>query len=272
MALRSFPRRPLLLLVLLALALSALDAAAQREFAGIPWGTPPAEAAERIRAAGYQLRSAGPHGDLTFAGPDGAELLAVFDPRGLVFVEARWQEPAERLPARFERMADSMRAVLGAPDMANRDDYERSITWLGAERGGAGLVYSRGGGIPPLLSLTHWDPGYEEEVERREGPAEVVRPLDDTPPWAEVAGCSEGSALQPRGRTRTTDGAMDGGRSAPARPLARHARRAAPWLRGAGGRRSVCPGRNGTPRHPWRRGAGAADGTGLAPGPFHTAV
>src|SRR5687768_4201068 len=168
-----------LLLVLLALALSAEDAAAQREFAGIPWGTPAAEATERIRAAGYELRGTGPHGDLTFGGPDGVEFLAVFDPRGLVYVQARWHEPAERLPERFERMADSMRAVLGAPTMAGRDDYERSMTWLGAEWGGVDLVYGRGGGIPPLLSLTHWGRGYEEEVERREGPArEVVRPVD----------------------------------------------------------------------------------------------
>lgn len=181
MSSRSLPRRSILLPVLLALALSAVDAAAQREFAGIPWGTPPAEAAERIRAAGYELRGTGQNGDLTFGGADGVELLAVFDPRGLVFVEARWLEPAERLPARFERMADSMRAVLGVPDMANRDDYERSMTWRGPEWGGVDLVYSRGGGIPPMLSLTHWGPGYEEEIERREGPAEVVRPLDDTP-------------------------------------------------------------------------------------------
>lgn len=182
MASRSLPRRSNLLPILLALALSAVDAAAQREFAGMPWGTPAAEVTERIRAAGYELRGTGPHGDLTFGGPDGAELLAVFDPRGLVFVEARWLEPAERLPARYERMADSMRAVLGTPDMSDRDDYERSMTWLGAESGGVGLVYSRGGGIPPMLSVSHWGPGYEEEVERREGPArEVVQLPDDTP-------------------------------------------------------------------------------------------
>lgn len=181
MASRSLRRRSILLPVLLALALSAPDAAAQREFAGIPWGTPPAEATERLRAAGYAPRGTGEHGDRTFGGADGVELLAVFDPRGLVFAEARWLEPADQLPARYERMADSMRAVLGAPTVAERDDYERSMTWLGAESGGVGLVYSRGGGIPPMLSVTHWGPGYEEEVERREGPAEVVRPLDDTP-------------------------------------------------------------------------------------------
>lgn len=183
MASRSLPRRSLLLPVLLALALSAVDAAAQREFAGIPWGTPPAEATERIRAAGYELRGTGPHGDLTFGGPDGAELLAVFDPRGLVLVEARWLEPAERLPVRFERMADSMRAELGAPSTSNRDDYERSMTWLGAEWGGVDLVYSRSEGYPPpVLSLSHWGPGYEEEVERREGPAREVQVPADPPP------------------------------------------------------------------------------------------
>jgi hypothetical protein len=181
MASPSLPRRSLLLPLLLALALSAVDAAAQREFAGIPWGTPPAQAAERLRAAGYELRSTGAHGDLTFGGADGAELFAMFDPRGLVFVQARWLEPAERLPTRYDRMADSMRAVLGTPDRSDRDDYERAMTWLGAESGGVDLVHGRGGGIPPLLSLTHWGPGYEQEVERREGPAQVVRPVDDTP-------------------------------------------------------------------------------------------
>lgn len=183
MASRYLPRRSILLPVLLALALSAPDAAAQREFAGIPWGTPPGEATERIRAAGYELRGTGEHGDLTFGRADGAELLAVFDPRGLVFVEARWLEPAERLPARYERMADSMRAVLGAPGTSNRDAYERSMTWLGAGSGGVDLVYSRGeGGPPPLLSLTHWGPGYEEEVTRREGSAPRVQVPADPPP------------------------------------------------------------------------------------------
>jgi hypothetical protein len=183
MASRSRPRPSILLPVLLALAVSAPDVAAQREFAGIPWGTPPAEAAERLRAAGYEPRGTGEHGDLTFGGPDGAQLLAVFDPRGLVLVEARWLEPADRLPARFERMADSMRAVLGAPSTSNRDDYERSMTWLGAEWGGVDLVYSRGeGGPPPLLSLTHWGPGYEEEVTRREGSTPEVQVPADPPP------------------------------------------------------------------------------------------
>lgn len=183
MASRSLPRRSILLPVLLALAFSAVDAAAQREFAGIPWGTPPAEATERIRAAGYELRGTGPHGDLTFGGADGAELRAEFDPRGLVSVQVRWVEPAEGLPARFERMADSMRAVLGAPSTSNRDDYERSMTWLGEEWGGADLVYSRSeGDPPPWLSLSHWGPGYEEEIERREGPAQEVHVPADPPP------------------------------------------------------------------------------------------
>lgn len=183
MASRSFPRRSLLLPVLLSLALSAVDAGAQREFAGIPWGTPPAEAMERIRAAGYELKGTGPHGDLTFGGPEGVELVAIFAPRGLVHVEARWQVPAERLPGRFDRMADSMRAVLGAPTMAGRDNYERTMTWLGAEWGGVDLVYSRSEGYPPpLLSLSHWGPGYEEEVTRREGPATGVQvPADPLP-------------------------------------------------------------------------------------------
>lgn len=180
---RSLPRRSLLLPVLLALAFSAVDAAAQREFAGIPWGTPPAEAMERLRAAGYELKGTGQYGDLTFGGPEGVELVAIFAPRGLVHVEARWEVPPDRLPARFERMADSMRAVLGAPTTAGRYDYERTMTWLGAEWGGVDLVYSRSEGYPPpQLSLTHWGAGYEEEVMRREGPATEMQVPADPPP------------------------------------------------------------------------------------------
>lgn len=170
-------------ILLFGLILAPFSAAAQREFAGIPWGTPPAEAMERLRAAGYALRGTGQYGDLMFGGPEGVELLAVFAPRGLVHVEARWEMPPDRLPARFERMADSMRAVLGAPTTAGRDNYERTMTWLGAEWGGVDLVYSRSEGYPPpQLSLSHWGPGYEEEVMRREGPATQVQVPADPPP------------------------------------------------------------------------------------------
>ncbi|HEU0299523.1 MAG TPA: hypothetical protein VFR37_08720 [Longimicrobium sp.] len=156
------------LLVLLAIVLAAGDASAQLEFAGIPWGTPVDSASARIQRAGYAFRGEDQLGDRVFGGPDGMDLVAMFDSTGLVLVEATWMDRPELLPARYERMADSMRRALGAPDTANADEYERFGTW---KRGEAVLdlfFRPRGGGLDTALILRHAGPGYEAEYERRD--------------------------------------------------------------------------------------------------------
>lgn len=157
--------RPLALLV--ALAASAGDAAAQLEFGGIAWGTSPDSTRARIQRAGYELRGQDQEGDWVFGAPGRVDLVAVFDSAGLVFVDAFWLEEPARLPARHDRMADSMRAVLGAPDSAHADRHGRYMTW---RRGGATLelvldpdVSARDG----ALFIRHTGPGYAAEFERR---------------------------------------------------------------------------------------------------------
>lgn len=158
--------RPLALFA--ALAASPVDAAAQLEFAGIPWGTSPDRARASIQRAGYALRGQDQEGDWVFGAPGRVDLVAVFDSAGLVFVDVYWLEESARLSARHDRMADSLRAVLGAPDSANADRHGRYTTW---RRGGATLelvFHPDDSARDASLFTRHTGPGYAAEFERRD--------------------------------------------------------------------------------------------------------
>jgi hypothetical protein len=159
--------RRFLLPLLAALALSVGDAAAQLEFRGIAWGTSPDSTRAAIERAGYPFRGVDQDGDWVFGGPEPMDVVAMFDSAGLVYVEMQWMEEPDRLPARYERMADSMRRALGAPDSAHADEYERYVRWL---RGGADLELffrPRGGGLDTALTVRHYGPGWQAEDLRR---------------------------------------------------------------------------------------------------------
>jgi hypothetical protein len=153
--------------VLAALAFTAGDAAAQLEFRGIAWGTPPDGTRAAIERAGYPFRGVDQDGDWVFGGPESLDLVAMFDSAGLVYVEQQWMQAPDGLPARYERMADSLRRHLGAPDTTNADEYERFMVW---RRGGAELELffrPRGGGLDTALTVRHHGPGWGAEDLRR---------------------------------------------------------------------------------------------------------
>lgn len=161
------PTSRLLLLLLFALGLRAEGAAAQLEFRGIPWGASPDDARAAIERAGHPFRGQDQDGDHVFGGPDRMDVVAMFDSAGLVYVESTWLDDPDGLPARFERLGDSLRASLGAPDTANEDEYERFMRW---RRDGAELELffrPRGGGLDTALTVKHYGPGWEAEDLRR---------------------------------------------------------------------------------------------------------
>lgn len=169
---RSLPRRSTRIAIAAALVLFAEDADAQLEFAGTPWGAAREAATERIRSAGYTYRGVDQDGDPVFGAADSVDVVAMFGEGGLVHVEAVWQRDPDALPARYGRMADSMRAALGAPDTASVDEgeefSERFVTW---NRDGVTLqLYyrPRSGGLDTALILSHQGPGWEAEYERRD--------------------------------------------------------------------------------------------------------
>jgi hypothetical protein len=115
------------------LALSAGEAAAQLEFAGIAWGTPAGQAADRLRGMGYVARGVDQNGDHVFRGPDGEMLVAKLSPDGLVQVQVEWTRDPARLPARYARLADSLHAALGKPYAEGHDDaasWTRDEAWV----------------------------------------------------------------------------------------------------------------------------------------------
>jgi hypothetical protein len=161
--------RPSIVIPLVAaLALFARDAAAQLEFAGIPWGTGIAETTERIRGAGYTLRGTDQEGDVVFGAADGVDLFAMFDSAGLVYVEASWERDPDHIPARYTRMADSLRAALGTPDDELGGDGERTVLWRRDAVEAELYLRPRSGGLDTLLILRHSGPGWVAELERRD--------------------------------------------------------------------------------------------------------
>lgn len=155
------------LALLAAVVASVGDAAAQLEFGGIPWGTPADSARARIQRAGYPFRGQDQDGDGVFGAPGRVDLVAVFDSAGLVFVDALWLEEPDSLSARHDRMADSLRAVVGAPDSAKADRHGRYMIW---RRDGATLeliLHPDDSSLDAALFVRHTGPGYVAEFERR---------------------------------------------------------------------------------------------------------
>jgi hypothetical protein len=152
------------LALLAALACSAGDAAAQLEFAGIPWGTPPQATANRLHSLGYCLRGVDQEGDWVFFGPDGEEVVAVMSPTArLVGVEVRWRGDRGRISTLYTRMRDSMVAVHGM-SFNERSD---GAAWNRA--GNVLQLWQLGPQAHPGYSLTlfHGGPGGPAEEERR---------------------------------------------------------------------------------------------------------
>lgn len=159
--------RPLFAVLLLSLILAPVSASAQLEFGGISWGTPVEGATERIRQAGHPFRGVDQEGNPVFRAPDGGDLVATFDSVGLVGVELAWFRDPGRLPARFARLADSLRRVYGSPDSQADAEEEPRLVW---EREGAMLelfLFPRGGGMDSVLMLQHHGAGWEAEFDRR---------------------------------------------------------------------------------------------------------
>lgn len=149
--------------VFAALFLSAADAAAQMEFAGIPWGTPPRETADRLQALGYRLRGVDQEGDWVFRGPDGAEVIAVMDTAGLISVDVRWYERPDEFPRRLQVLVDSLTAAFGEP--LNRE--EESAVWNRQEAWVHLFMRRAYGGRDSMLFLAHTRPGGLGDEPRR---------------------------------------------------------------------------------------------------------
>jgi hypothetical protein len=121
------------LCLLAALALSAGDAAAQLEFAGIAWGTPAEQTADRLQAMGYVLRGVDQNGDHVFRGPGGEMLVARMSPDGVVQVQVEWSRDPARLTDQYARLADSLQAAFGRPFAEGHDDaasWTRGEAWV----------------------------------------------------------------------------------------------------------------------------------------------
>jgi hypothetical protein len=154
------------LCILAALAAFPMDAAAQMEFAGIPWGTSPRQTADRLQAMGYQLRGVDQDGDWVFRAPDGAEVVAMMDSAGVVAVDLRWYDKPEQFPLRVQVLLDSLTDAFGPP--LNKE--EGSGAWhRHPDDGWAHLLLRRPtGGLDSMLFMAFTRPGGNtRETDRR---------------------------------------------------------------------------------------------------------
>jgi hypothetical protein len=167
MIFRHLPARTLLHILLFGLILVPAAAAAQLTFGGIPWGTPVDSATAAIQRAGYVLRGDDQDGDRVFGDADGANLVTTFDSAGLVGVDLEWFQPVDRLPARYDRLADSLRRAFGPPTKASGEDEEPAMDWVRDGVRVSLFLFPRGGGMDSLVAVRYEGSGWEAEYERR---------------------------------------------------------------------------------------------------------
>lgn len=157
------------LLCALAIAAAPVSAAAQLTFLDLPWGAPPHEVSERIRAAGYPLRGTDQWGDLVFGAPHGGTLVAWISPAGLVAVEIEWEnDQPGRLPGLFRRMADSLEARYGPAT----NEHEAMRAWLDREGAMSVMLETR---LDSVLVLSHTGLDRSDEIYRRDSLMTLMR-------------------------------------------------------------------------------------------------
>lgn len=155
-------------LLLATLASLAADAARAQEiaFQGIAWGTPADAVRARVEAMGFAPDRALENGDALFTRPDGASLrtwIRAGRVAGIDLVDAARGEPSR---VRYHAIADSLAAVLGAPDeVTEEQENARERLWV------AGLtsvsVEGYRIGSDGYVRTSWRGPGWHDEVGRR---------------------------------------------------------------------------------------------------------
>jgi hypothetical protein len=157
-----------LLMVPVCVCAAASQVSAQKiAFHQIPWHVPAESVRAPLAAQGFTFTGVNGNGDHEFTREDGARLNAELrDGRlvGFTLVDPTRGDP---LSARFDALADSLQAVLGAPDEAGGEDrppmrlWDAGMSWVRVE-------VTRVGG-ERVVQVGWRGPGWYDELERRSG-------------------------------------------------------------------------------------------------------
>ena len=158
---------PFRLLMMVCVCAAAPPAEAQKlAFHQIPWHVPAEGVRAPLAARGFTFAGVTDAGDHEFTRPDGARLNAELREGRLIGFTLL--DPArEQLATRFEALADSLQAALGAPDEAGDEGARQMRLW------DAGLSWVRveviriGG--ERMVQVGWRGPGWLDEMQRRGG-------------------------------------------------------------------------------------------------------
>jgi hypothetical protein len=155
-----------LLIVPLCICAGVQGAAAQKlAYHGIAWGIPVDSVRAPLRALGFAFRSEMDQGDLEFARDDGALLHAEASRGRLIGITLIDGARGERVNERFQALADSLRAELGAPDESTDEGTQPVRLWE-AGRWSVRVQMSRVGG--DRAAQVAWrGPAWFDEMDRR---------------------------------------------------------------------------------------------------------
>jgi hypothetical protein len=136
-------------------------------FSGIPWRLAGDSARRLIEQRGFTWSREIEDGDVEYSRADGALLLSTLQNGRLVGVTLIDPTRGAAVNARFQAVADSLRAALGPPDTANARfaTWERALTSVDVENAVTGTARH--------VEIRWHGPGWYDEINRR---AEYERP------------------------------------------------------------------------------------------------
>ncbi len=157
-----------LLMVPVCVCAAASQASAQKlAFHQIPWHVPAESVRAPLLAQGFTFAGVNDSGDHEFTREDGARLNAELRDGRLVGFTLLDPARGDQLSARFDALADSLQAVLGAPDETGGEDrppmrlWDARMSWVRVE-------VTRVGG-ERMVQVAWRGPGWYDELERRSG-------------------------------------------------------------------------------------------------------
>ncbi|HEX2080920.1 MAG TPA: hypothetical protein VHG08_24670, partial [Longimicrobium sp.] len=141
-----------------------VSSAQEIAFPGVAWGEPAESVRARLVASGYAFQGGTEGSDQLYRRADSAWVrVDLRDGRaiGVVLVDPA---PAEQAEARYEALADSLRAARGEPDEVS-PDARRELVWMSGLSSLA-ISVSRGGGLR-RVEVAWRGPGWHDEMARR---------------------------------------------------------------------------------------------------------
>ena len=153
--------------VLLSLAFFAFAApslTAQETVAGIPWGTPAAEAAITLGASGFRFERTDEDADQVFRHEDGRSMWLLLQQGRVVGMQHIEPGSEDKVAVRFTQVADSLTAQFGTPAGANQ---RHTRSWSVGRVEVRLEVRSNNGAH--YLRTEYYGPGWNDEFARRQG-------------------------------------------------------------------------------------------------------